>query len=79
MLLDECRARLIAVIFRTLAYFLDPVSGNNLKEWRQRMEVIYTTFIANHSEYQQLRFIQATGDQLVRAQRTVNDGVSVCR
>jgi PAS domain S-box-containing protein len=51
---------------------VDPLSGNTLEEWHQRLTVILKAFITNHTEYQQLRFIDKTGDELVRVQRNVN-------
>lgn len=56
---------------------IDPISGNSLDDWRQRLEVIFTTFLTNHPEYQQLRFINTAGDELVRSQRSVNGDVTV--
>tara|TARA_R110002153_G_scaffold10418_3_gene41175 strand:+ start:1035 stop:4232 length:3198 start_codon:yes stop_codon:yes gene_type:complete len=51
---------------------VDPLSGNTLEEWRQRLTVILRAFITNHTEYQQLRFIDEMGNELVRVQRGVN-------
>ncbi|GAC17438.1 response regulator [Paraglaciecola arctica] len=51
---------------------VDPLSGNTLEEWRQRLTVILRAFITNHTEYQQLRFIDEMGNELVRVQRSVN-------
>jgi PAS domain S-box-containing protein len=55
---------------------VDPVSGNTLEEWRQRLTIILRAFITNHTEYQQLRFIDDMGDELVRVQRSVNGEVN---
>ena len=54
---------------------IDPNNGNTLKEWRHRLTVIFTAFLRNHPEYQQLRFIDAAGNELVRVDRTVNGEV----
>ncbi|WP_166425459.1 response regulator [Paraglaciecola sp. 20A4] len=56
---------------------VDPLSGDSLEEWRQRLTVILSAFVTNHAEFQQLRFINFTGDELVRVQRAANGNISV--
>jgi PAS domain S-box-containing protein len=56
---------------------VDSESGNTLNEWRHRLEVTFSAFLANHRDYQQLRYISADGDELVRVQRTQHGEVSV--
>lgn len=56
---------------------VDPQNGNTIEEWRQRLTVIFTAFLANHPEYQQLRFIDAAGNELVRTDRTASGEVTV--
>ncbi|MFT6896649.1 MAG: hypothetical protein ACJA13_001052 [Paraglaciecola sp.] len=56
---------------------VDPISGNTLEQWRQRLAVILRAFISNHSEYQQIRFLDVKGDELVRVHRIVNGEVSI--
>lgn len=41
------------------------------------MQIIYTTFLSNHPEYQQLQYIAANGDELVRVYRTKKGAVQV--
>ncbi|WP_339724536.1 response regulator [uncultured Paraglaciecola sp.] len=56
---------------------IDPISGDSFEDWRQRLTVILKAFLTHHTEYQQLRFIDISGDEMVRVQRsmtgTVND------
>lgn len=54
---------------------VDPISGNTLAQWRQRLTIILLAFVDNHPEYQQIRFIDVKGDELVRVQRVVNGDV----
>lgn len=54
---------------------VDPISGNTLAKWRQRLTIILLAFVDNHPEYQQIRFIDVKGDELVRVQRVVNGDV----
>jgi len=56
---------------------VDPISGNTLAQWRQRLAVILRAFISNHPEYQQIRLIDVRGDELVRVHRAVNGEVTV--
>jgi PAS domain S-box-containing protein len=55
---------------------VDPISGDTLEEWRQRLSIILEAFITNHTEYQQLRFIDVAGDELVRVHRNVNGEIN---
>ncbi len=60
----------IDAIIRSLdAGGIDPVSGDNLRMWRQRLEKIFTAFIQHHPQYLQLRYLDAKGNELVRVQR----------
>jgi len=45
---------------------VDPQNGDTLQEWRRRLMVIFGAFLANHPEYQQIRYIDVAGDELVR-------------
>lgn len=56
---------------------IDPISGNTLDVWRQRLTVILLAFVRNHPEYQQIRLIDANGEELVRVQRIMNGDVVV--
>lgn len=56
---------------------VDPVSGDTLEEWRQRLTVILLAFVTHHPEYQQLRFINVNGDELVRVQRSADGSIDV--
>jgi len=47
---------------------VDPQNGDTLQEWRQRLMVIFGAFLSNHPEYQQIRYIDAAGNELVRVQ-----------
>ena len=56
---------------------VDPVSGDTLEEWRQRLTMILLASVTNHSEFQQIRFINVKGDELVRVQRSADGKISV--
>ncbi len=56
---------------------IDPESGDTLQEWRQRLTTIFRAFLANHSEYQQIRYLDDAGDELVRVQVGTDGGVVV--
>ncbi len=56
---------------------VDPESGDTLQEWRKRLTTIFAAFLANHSEYQQIRYIAASGDELVRVQISAEGDVVV--
>jgi PAS domain S-box-containing protein len=54
---------------------LDPENGDTALMWQQRLQTIFLSFAKNHPEYQQLRFIDAQGDELVRVDRKSNGEV----
>ncbi len=56
---------------------IDPKSGNTLQVWRKRLITIFGAFLANHPEYQQIRYIDAAGDELVRVQGGADGNVVV--
>ncbi len=56
---------------------IDPKNGNTLQEWRNRLKTIFGAFLANHPEYQQIRYIAAAGDELVRVQAGADGEVIV--
>ncbi|MFT7313850.1 MAG: PAS domain S-box-containing protein [Paraglaciecola sp.] len=56
---------------------VDPISGNTLAQWRQRLAVTLRAFIANHPEYQQIKFIDKRGEELVKVHRIVNGEVVI--
>ncbi|WP_158970891.1 response regulator [Paraglaciecola sp. L3A3] len=55
---------------------IDPLNGDTLEAWRQRLTIILKAFITNHTEYQQLRFIDAAGKEIVRVQRNGNGQIN---
>ena len=56
---------------------IDPESGDTLQQWRQRLIVIFQALLKTHPDYQQIRYIDAVGDELIRVQTTPDDGVLV--
>ncbi|OIO73614.1 MAG: hypothetical protein AUJ57_04100 [Zetaproteobacteria bacterium CG1_02_53_45] len=48
---------------------IDPESGDSLKEWQQRLNIIFKAFLRNHPQYYQIRYIGADGDEWVRVER----------
>lgn len=53
----------------------DPENGNSLQEWRTQLTSIFSAFLSNHTEYLQLRFIDAAGNELVRVQTTADGNI----
>jgi PAS domain S-box-containing protein len=47
---------------------IDPESGDTLHQWRQRLMVIFLALLKTHPDYQQIRYIDAVGDELIRVQ-----------
>ena len=56
---------------------VDPVSGDTLWQWSQRLIVIFQALLKNHPDYQQIRYIDAAGNELIRVQATPDGGVLV--
>ncbi len=56
---------------------VDPENGNTLQVWRNRLTTIFGAFLANHPEYQQIRFIDVAGNELVRVQTGTDANVVV--
>jgi PAS domain S-box-containing protein len=49
---------------------VDPESGDTLQQWRQRLIVIFLAMLKTHPDYQQIRYIDTAGDEMIRAQTT---------
>jgi signal transduction histidine kinase/CheY-like chemotaxis protein len=51
---------------------IDPVDGSSLDLWTERLTTIFTAFVVNHRDYDQIRFISAEGEgrELVRVNWT---------
>lgn len=47
---------------------VDPDNGDTLQEWRDRLATIFGAFLDNHPGYQQIRYIDVAGEELVRVQ-----------
>lgn len=56
---------------------VDPDSGDTLQQWNNRLITIFSAFLKHHPEYQQIRYIDAAGDELVRVQAGANGDVQV--
>jgi len=56
---------------------IDPVSGDSLKVWRNRLETIFSAFLDNHPEYIQIRYIDAAGKEMVRVEKSSHGVVTV--
>lgn len=65
-----------AVINSSIENTLAPITAESLKEPKQRLATVFEAFVRNHSEYQQLRFIDKTGKELVRVQRSPSGEVN---
>ena len=55
---------------------IDPHSGDSLQEWNNRLTTIFMAFLKNHAEYQQIRYIDADGNEMIRVQSGV-DGKAI--
>ncbi|MEH6503238.1 MAG: PAS domain S-box protein [Cycloclasticus sp.] len=68
----------IAAIIRARANNnIDPQSGNTLQTWRQRLITTFGAFLQNHSEYFQIRFIDASGNELVRVEKNLDGDIEI--
>jgi PAS domain S-box-containing protein len=47
---------------------IDPDSGSSLAVWKNRLKAIFSAFIANNTEYLQIRYIGLNGKEIVRVQ-----------
>ena len=56
---------------------VDPENGDTLQQWLNRLTIIFSAFLKNHPEYQQLRYIDAAGDEMVRVQAGADGNVVV--
>ena len=56
---------------------VDPESGDTIQVWRKRLKIIFRAFLENHPEYQQIRYIDVAGDELVRIQAGTDGNVVV--
>jgi len=67
----------VQAILRALVHNnVDPESNDSLQTWRQRLTTIFTAFLANHPEYLQIRYIGASGNELVRVQTNADGHVA---
>jgi len=53
---------------------VDPETGDTLQQWRHRLIVIFQAFLDAHPDYQQIRYIDAAGNELVRIHHA-SDGI----
>lgn len=59
----------VAAIIRARANNgIDPENGDTLQQWRQRLIIIFQAFLKTHPEYQQIRYIDTAGKELIRVQ-----------
>lgn len=58
---------------------VDPENGDTLDQWRQRLNIIFTSFIEHHTDYQQVRYIDNSGNELVRVQLTPDNTLEVVK
>ncbi len=64
----------VAAILRAKAHNgFDPISGDSLNEWNARLITIFKAFMQNHSQYFQIRYIDAAGNELVRIEKGAGD------
>lgn len=51
---------------------IDPESGNKIEVWSHRLELILSAFLNNHQQYIQIRYINESGQELVRVNKNHN-------
>ena len=56
---------------------IDPDNGDTLQQWSNRLATVFSAFLKNHPEYQQIRYINTDGDELVRVQAAAKGGPEV--
>jgi len=56
---------------------VDPENDNTLQQWQQRLIIIFQAFLNTHPDYQQIRFIDAAGDEMIRVQATSDGHVEI--
>ena len=66
-----------AIIRARANHGVDPESGDTLQQWRQRLIVIFLAFLKANSNYYQIRYIDADGEELIKVQTTPDGGMSV--
>jgi len=49
---------------------VDPENGDTLQQWKNRLIIIFQAFMNAHPNYQQIRYIDSSGDEIVRVQLT---------
>lgn len=53
---------------------VDPLSKDTIEEWLGRLEQIFYTFASNHGEYNQIRYLDEYGQELIRIERDSSSG-----
>ncbi len=57
-----------AILRAQLNNGVDPQSGDSLTIWKKRLQSIFLAFLANNTEYLQIRYIDHKGNEIVRVQ-----------
>tara|TARA_R110001583_G_scaffold43470_1_gene138324 strand:+ start:11013 stop:14075 length:3063 start_codon:yes stop_codon:yes gene_type:complete len=66
-----------AILRAQLNNGIDPKSGDSLEEWKTRLQIIFSSFVSNHSQYLQIRYLDSEGNEMVRVQTNDNDGLQI--
>ncbi len=61
-----------AVLRARLHNGVDPESGDSLKVWKNRLSTTFSSFVFNHPQYLQIRYIDSDGNEMVRVQADSN-------
>ncbi|WP_077341185.1 response regulator [Pseudocolwellia agarivorans] len=56
---------------------IDSESNESLNVWQQRLNTIFYSFLNNHSQYLQVRYIKSNGEELVRVERKANNHINI--
>ncbi len=71
------RARANETIIEGETVLYDPEGTSTYDEWSKRLNSIYITFLVTHPDYLQLRYLDETGQELVRAERRGNQAIVI--
>lgn len=66
-----------AIVRAQLNNGIDPESGDSLNVWKEHLQAIFFAFIANNTEYLQIRYIDVTGQEVVRVQINENNKAEI--
>jgi PAS domain S-box-containing protein len=63
-----------AILHARLNNGIDPESEDTLDVWKNRLSSIFSSFVLNHAQYLQIRFLDSDGNEMVRVQTDGSGG-----